>query len=125
MTTLTRDLKSNTEGHLSLSVSSRTRNGETVTIWDRLVRPLPTAMGHILFALGSITHSTQLESFAGPSRTIFTSPVSFVGHRRGVKITLRQARELALEVMAEAERQTCEEREQEIHFLRGPVDEER
>jgi hypothetical protein len=124
MTPFTRDFKSNTEGHLSLSISSRTRNGESVSVWDQLVRPIPSVMGQVLIALGSLTHAALLESFTGSSRTFFASPASSARSRRGIRITLRQARELALRVMAEAERQTREERMQEVLFLRGPVDEE-
>lgn len=81
-------------------------------------------MGQVLIALGSLTHAAQLESFAGNSQTILVSPASYAKSRRGVRITLRQARELAIRVMAEAEKQTREERTREVIFLRGPVDED-
>jgi hypothetical protein len=124
VTALTGGFKSNTGGNLSLSISSRSRNGETATVWDRLIRRFPSAMGQVLIALGSFTHLDQPESSGGASRVIFDSPASTTRRQRGVRITLRQARDLALRVMAEAERNTREERTREAFFLRGPVEEE-
>jgi hypothetical protein len=122
MTPLTREFHGNTHAGFSPSITSRIKNGESHSVWDLLARPFP-AVGTLLIALGSLTRATYLEPPSEESRTV-AFYAQGIRRRRGVRISLREARELALRVMAEAERQIREERAREASFLRGPVDEE-
>ena len=82
------------------------------------VKPLLRALGYSTPAhLGEQNAVTLKVRLAAPH-------AEDTRRRRGVRISLREARELALRVMMEAERQVREERAREVLFLRGSVDEE-
>jgi hypothetical protein len=124
MTPITRDFHSNTQAGFSPSVTSRIKNGESHSVWDLLVRPIPfVAFGPIFLALKSLTYAASWEPHWEVARTVAFSHGEGTRRRRGVRISLREARDLALQVMVEAERQIREEKAREVSFLRGPVDE--
>ena len=52
MTPLTRDFKSNTEAGLSPSISTRVKNGESISVWDRLTWQLSGMAPAILVLRG-------------------------------------------------------------------------
>ena len=123
MTPLTRDFHSDTQAGFSPSVTSRIKNGDSHSVWDLLARPFPAA-GPIFLAFKSLTYTACWEPYSEVSRTVAFSHAEGTRRLRGVRISLREARELALRVMMEAEREVREERAREVLFLRGSVDEE-
>ena len=124
MTPLTRDFHSNTQAGFSPSVTSRIKNGESCSVWDLLVRPIPfVALGSVFFALKSLTYAASVGPALGGRREQLLSPTAKGPEgKEEWRISLRKARDLALQVMMEAERQIRDERAREVFFLRGPVD---
>ncbi len=122
MTPFTRDFKSNTEVVLSPSISTRVKNGESISVWDRLIWPL-SGMAPAIFVLCSLTHSV-VEPNREVARTVVVSDLRYLRRRKGRRISIEEARQIALRTMEMTDRLLREERRREAEYLLSLSDSE-
>jgi hypothetical protein len=122
MTPLTRDFKSNTEAGLSPSISTRVKNGESISVWDRLTWPL-SGIAPAILVLGSLTNSV-VEPNREVARTVVVSDSRYLRRRKGRRISIEEARQIALRTMEMTDRLLREERRREAEYLLSLSDSE-
>ncbi len=122
MTPLTRDFKSNTEAGLSPSISTRVKNGESISVWDRLTWQL-SGMAPAILVLGALTHSV-VEPNREVARTVAVSDSRYLRRRKGRRISIEEARQIALRTMEMTDRLLREERRREAEYLLSLSDSE-
>jgi len=115
MPPLTRDFKGNTEAGFPPSISSRLGNRESISVWDRLARAIQI-IGPLMIGFASSTRFAY-EQNPDLAQTVLISRLGPIRRRKGRRISIEEARQIAIRTMQMTDRLLAEERRREAEYL--------